>query len=302
MIWSLLPSCWRHKQESSKELYVKVIVMGDALKPNAYNKGIGTLFYSYFNLSTDSLFYIYPQFSETDDSSPSYVNHAYQGMLNNPAFRDTLEQLIQSLEWRPSGIIDSIPEGAMYSGGEFYIEFPVKDKVKYYSVTYAVSDTLDRFFEFFLRLRHSPWDKVTADPKGVDIDREVVTALKRYGAYEELEVPYLFPECDSGINFSKLFGRWRTVGNNYHSTQKDRFMLYTLNPDRTFTIQKYRDGEFEDVVKGTYSVDVAAMKIFYTSSKGHKMTQTIAQLTDSCFSGTQTLQDTKSSKIKFNRY
>lgn len=295
-------SCSQQHQEMTNEPYIKLIVLGDAHEPNAYNKGIGAHYYSYFNLRTDSIFYMYPQFQETEDYSLSHINHAYKGMLNNSKFKDTLQQLIQALNWRPIGSIDNISNGSTYSGWTFYVEYRMKDTLKYYTVSASISDTLDWFYDFFISLENAAWDKIVANPKDLDIDSEVVSAMKMHGFYEGLDIPYLFPECDSGVDFSKLIGRWRSVGNSYHSTKKNLFMLLTFNPERTFLVQKYMNGELEDVFKGTYTFDEISRKIYYTSTTGSRMYHAVKQLTDSCFSGIEHVQENGKHNIKFNRY
>jgi hypothetical protein len=233
----------------SKEIYIKVIIPGDALTPNAYNKGMGVKYYSYFNFSTDSLVYLYPEYREIDDQL-SYVNHGFQGKLDNSNFRDTLIQLIHALDRRNVGSVSIIEEGSRYCGWEYYVEYKVGTDLKYYCVTAGVNDTLDRFFDFFQNLQNYDWRKVPVDPQIVNIDKEVVAAFKRYGSYDSLEIPYPFPLCDSEIDFTKLVGRWRTVGNDHRSTRRDWFYSYTLNADRTFAIQKYSNRQpFREIRK-----------------------------------------------------
>ncbi len=300
-IGNIASFCSTNKLDLNTSSYIKVIINGDAIKPNAYNKGLGMDYYSYFDLHSDSLLYLYPEFTESIDRNV-LVNHAFKGKLDNAKFRDTVLHLFYSLDWRPVGSIHNIPDGSVNCGWEYYVEFNVGEKIKYYVVTAGVSDTLDRFLNFFQRLEHSAWTKQTINPNIINIDNEVVAEMKRFGSYDKREVPYLFPECDNGIDFTKLVGRWRKVGTDYHSTKKDRFLSYTLNSDRTFALQRYTGGKSKVIVKGTYSIDLKAAKIFYEDAKGNKMTQTVSQLTDSCFSVNQTSYGGGSSSIKLNRY
>ncbi len=255
LIGNIASFCSTNKLDLNTSSYIKVIINGDAIKPNAYNKGLGMNYYSYFDLRSDSLFYLYPEFTESIDRN-ILVNHAFKGKLDNPKFRDTLQQLFYSLDWRPVGSIHNMHEGSVYCGWEYYVELRVGENIKCYAVTAGVSDTLDRFLNFFQRLEHSAWTKQSINPNIINIDNEVVAEMKRLEYYDKREVPYLFQECDNEIDFKKLVGRWRKVGTDYHSTNKDRFLSYTLNSDLTFAIQRYTGGESKVIVRGTYSIDL----------------------------------------------
>lgn len=276
------------------------MVFGDSPMPNAYNKGVGTAYYLDFNPINNSVVYLYPEY-RTEEIPLSYINHGFIGKFDS-RFQDRLMLLKNALNWRSVGSVDSIQEGSTYCGWEYFVEYKDGPDYKYYSVTQAVSDTLDMFFDFLRDLENSKWTRVSLNPKLVHIDDEVVVSLTRCGLYDKLEVPYLFPQCDSGVDFTKLAGRWRTVGPNHRSTEKNKFYSHTLNSDSTFRLHKYNNGKLEELTRGTYSIDSKALQIHYLSSDGNKMTQIISQLSDSCLSGFQIVNQNGKKQVKWNRY
>jgi|GEM_PF-4840295 len=302
LISFMLTSCSVNTSDSSEIDYVKVTIYGKSLKPNAFNKGAGIDYYAYYEPRTDSLFYLYPELKVINNHSIN-VHHAFKGKLDHVKFRDTLRFLVNALNWRPAGdIARNTSEGSAYCGWHYSVEFKMGDNIKSYSVTAAINDTLDHFFDFFERLEHTNWSKKPVNPAILDIDKEVVAQLKLNGTYDQIEVPYLFPACDSGIDFTKLTGRWRQVGEDYWSTDKHNFQSYTFNPDKTFVMQSHRNGTTKHFVKGTYSVDAKAKKIVFRNKKGAKLYLTIYQLTDSCMSFTRNSANTEYSMHSMHRF
>jgi hypothetical protein len=303
----ILISCSNNENKTINHSYVKVSITAESLNPTVYNKGIGVHYYSYFDLTTDSVIYLYPEFSTLEENAAnygkhSYVNKAFTGKFDKTNFKDSLKQLINALNWRPTGIIHNIPEGSTYCAWEYNVEFRIGEQVKNYTVTAGVSDTLDSFFDFFQQLEYAPWDKSPADPRMVNIDQEVVNEMKSLGVYEKIELPYFFPDCDTTIDFSKLVGRWRSVGEYYHTTRKNNFRCYTFNQDQTFLIQNFHSGKFEDLIFDTYTVDTNKKSILFPNGNGSMHTYTITQLTDSCMYGIQKIHNGPTYNLRFNRY
>ncbi len=301
LIWVIFSSCSSNTSDQREISYLKVVINGDTQIPNEYNKGVGILFYAYFDLIKDSLFFLYPEYSGEMERD-QYRHHAYEAKLENTKLRDTLLQLIHALKWRPSGLLTNIPETATYCGWEYFVEFNNGGKVRYYNITAGISDTLDRFIDIVTNLEKPVFAKKPADPKRVNIDKEVVAEMKLFGVYDNRAIPYRFPECDSGIDFSHLTGIWRTVGTDYRNTKRDRFVTYTLYPDKTFIIKQYKDGVYTELVRGTYSVNTKTRKILYKPIDGEEMTQLITQLSDSCFSVFETYPENRKRTKYFNRY
>lgn len=302
LVVSLLFSCSIERLKKEDIDYVKIIINGYAKKANAYNKGLGAYYYSYFDLNKDSALYMYPQFSNNIEVS-EYTNFAFQGKLKNARYQDTLLQLVQALSWRPVGVLNNTPEGAIYCGWTCYIEFQVGEKIKYYEVTAGISDTIDRAFEFFMRLEHYPWQKNFINSNIIDLDKEVVTQDSRFGTYAKRKIPYLFPECGNGIDFQKLEGTWRVVGKNSKETSTDRFYCYKLTPDKKFVIIKYVKGEIQNIVSGTYYLSEHEKKVFFTNTLGDKMKWSVGRLTDSCLSVIQSSStNAEEHDVELNRY
>jgi hypothetical protein len=126
-VWSFI-SCQPNKKKAPTDS-LTLIVLGLADSFSKENSGYGINFYSCINLDNNSVFQE-SKFCAED----SIWKEVKSGSINNLSTNDTLISALKALENFPNGNIKEteIPEGTLYCGLLFYLEYKQNDKKQYF--------------------------------------------------------------------------------------------------------------------------------------------------------------------------
>jgi len=249
--------CRTHDQASDL-LSVKVFVFYSADSITAFNKDLGISNYLYYDFESDSILY-----RNLIDVNPINVNpnryETYVGHLDNEDYVDTIRHLLRVLSRHKNGIIpDSAPDGAVYCGPDFYVEYRDKSGEHYHEFILVGNDTLNQFSHFFGNLPALRWKRNLVSNTVVNPDSEVVTAMKKLELYDERETPYIPLQCDSGI-VASIVGSWRFV--NSANKKVHTFSKLIFSKNGVYMWEKIRENKPTFRVSGRYVYDVSRSKL-----------------------------------------
>ena len=259
--------------------YIKIITFSHADSVTPYNKGQGLFNYLYFDPKKDSVILRIPVRIESD----TIIYKTSIGQFNDYLYLDTLFSAVKKLRREHVGIIpDRSGYGdAGYSGPTFYFEFKDKDGLFYYYFQLDGNDTLYRFSKFFHRLDELSWKRETVKNRLINSDSETVSAFKRLGVYEKIEAPYIPLPCESSIDFSKIHGNWRSVGDK-HNRDLKRYLKLTLSKNGTFSFVRLPTDSSSIVVSGNFILNAKRNTVTLSRNQS-KRTYQILKLSETCF-------------------
>lgn len=259
--------------------YIKIITFAEADTVNLYNKGQGLFRYLYYDFRKDSVILRVPVRIEQD----TVIYKTSIGEFNNSRYIDTLLSAVKTLRSENVGIIpDRSNSGdAGYSGPTFYFEFKDRYGLSYYGFQLDINDTLNRFSDFYHRLDELPWKRKTVANSLINSDSETVTAFKRLGVYEKIDPPYIPLPCEPGIDFSKIYGNWRSIGNEYNRELK-RYLKFTLSDNGTFSFVRVPTDSSSIIVSGTFRLNVKKGTVTLDNTQSKRIYQ-ILKLSEDCF-------------------
>jgi hypothetical protein len=282
LLWILLIllqlNCSTNHQKDDIE-YIKVITFAPADTVTSFNKGQGLFRYLYYDPRKDSVIVRIP----TSINSDTIIYQTTIGEFNNSRYVDTLLSAVKTLGRENVGIIPdrSGYEDAGYSGPTFYFEFKDKDGLFYYYFQLDINDTLKRFSDFYHRLNELSWKRKIVENALVNSDSETVTAFKRLGVYEKIESFYIPLSCVPGIDFSKVYGDWRSIGNE-HSREQNKYLKLSLNRNGTFSYGWVPTDSSSIIISGTYKLNVKNNTITLDNSQS-KLIYQVVKLSETCF-------------------
>lgn len=254
--------------------YVKVLSFGLPDSITAYNKGFGLGGYACYQPESNSILCRFPR---TIDPGV-YIIQADR--VENRSYVDTFSRLIDALRSYPSHFtFDTTYTGDTYCGPELYVEYKDANGVHCNVFILGRDKVLNQFCHFFSRLSLDTTCKRTENAKRIDVDEEVVSALKRVGVYEQKESLYIPLQCEAGVNKEKIFGDWRsiTLGKN-HLT---RYRRITFNRNGTWSSERVLDNDRSDKKSGTFSFTGHSRLIM--KNDAFKTTYIVLKLSDNCF-------------------
>jgi hypothetical protein len=259
--------------------YIKIITFSDADSVTLYNKGQGLFRYLYYNPKKDSVILRIPVCIERD----TVIYKTSIGQFNNHHYLDTLLSAVKTLRQENVGIIPLRGNygDAGYSGPTFYFEFKDKHGLFYYYFQLDINDTLNRFSDFFHRLDELSWKRESVKNSLINSDSETVSAFKRLGVYEKIDGPYIPLSCESGIDFSKIYGNWRSVGNK-HNRELKRYLKLTLSNNGTFSFVRLPTDSSSIIVSGTFSLNAKRNTVTLNRNQSKRIYQ-ILKLSETCF-------------------
>lgn len=291
LVWILLIilqlNCSTNHQEDDVE-YIKVITFAPADTVTSFNKGQGLFRYLYYDHRKDSVIVRIP----TSINSDTIIYQTSIGEFNNSRYVDTLLSAVKTLRRENVGIIPDRGgyEDAGYSGPTFYFEFKDKHGLFYYYFQLDINDTLNRFSNFYHRLNELSWKRKIVENALVNSDSETVTAFKRLGAYEKIESFYIPLSCASGIDFSKVYGNWRSIGNK-HSREQNKYLKLSLNKNGTFSYGWVPTDSSSIIISGTYKLNVKNNTVTLDNNQS-KLIYQVLKLSETCFEYKNKLGDT----------
>jgi len=252
--------------------------------------GIGN--FAYYNFQTDSLIY-----QELIDIEP--VKHkTYAGLLNNQAYVDSLQALVNVLSQIKNGVLPDkfADSGGTYCGPEYYVEFTDEGGEHYYLFILDGNDTVDAFNRFFYRLPELSWKKESVSNHYVNQDKEIVAAMKKVGVYEQVESPYIPQPCSAGNTASHLFGTWREINFTAKNKVRDYYRV-TLTKEGKWVRETLYDGKAEYRKEGKFVLSKDRKGITW-EIEGHVYRYTILKLSDYCM---EMKNDEDNSMIRYDR-
>lgn len=142
------------------------------------------------------------------------------------------------------------------------------------------NNNLEQFSDFFHRLLKLSWERKVVDNRIINGDSEIVNAAKRLGLYEKISTPYIPLPCEPGIDFTKIFGTWRTVG-NWYDNSADFYKLTSTKKGVCYT-EKIEDGSPKKRTSAKFLVNTRDT-IFTIKTDIAEYRYMILKLTESCF-------------------
>lgn len=275
--------------------YIKIITFSDADSVTLYNKGRGLFRYLYYNPKKDSVILRVPVHIHSD--TVTYKTSI--GQFNNKRYLDTLLSAVKTLRRESVGVVpdrSGYSGDAGYSGPTFYFEFKDKHGLFYYNFQLDINDTLNRFSDFFHRLDELSWKRGTVKNSLINSDSETVTAFKRLGVYEKIDGHYVPLPCESGIDFSKIYGNWRSVGNKYNWELK-RYLKLTLSNNGTFSFVRLPTDSSSIIVSGTFILNAKRNTVTLNRNQSKRIYK-ILKLSETCF---EYIDVEKSDTIRMDR-
>lgn len=263
-------SCIERRPKSGIE-YIKAMAFGHADTVTLYNKGITMETYAYYNLRSDSLFYV----TKEGDCNP--LPEAFTSTLSGTAYRDSFLYIVDALLKRKKGnIIDTTYH---YCNQPIYVEYKIGDSI-YYHYYLDTNDTLNSFGQLFSGFFLRPVRKKTIDIETMNFEDESVNAMKNVGEYAKMEEPYIPVKCSDYIDLKQIYGSWRTINKRF--SYKDRFMKLTFtNKGICFfeNIKNYKTWKKYPIAKFRL---VPQQNSINTNTNGEINNIKILKLTDHC--------------------
>lgn len=210
------------KSSSAEFEYIKVLTVHQVSQITPFNKGYKLDDYFLFDAMNERAKlrvseWSYLDFNDYYPADPDTTIY-YQGSFENAPYVDTLNMLIKVLKRDKDGPI-SIPEsleGSTYCGPTFFTEFKDHSGIHFHEISMHNNDTLHMFEKFFYRLRdRSNWSPKVVSGSFLNDSVEMVRVLTGSGFYQQLPTPFIPPKCDSSVDFTTLYGKWRTVGDRH---------------------------------------------------------------------------------------
>ncbi|MEJ8842149.1 hypothetical protein WG954_07090 [Lacibacter sp. H375] len=260
--------------------YIKIITFSEADSVTLYNKGEGLFRYLYYDPKKDSVILRVPVRIDSD----TVIYETSIGEFNNSRYVDTLLSAVKTLRRENVGIIpdrSGYSGDGGYSGPTFYFEFKDKHGLFCYYFQLDINDTLNRFSDFYHRLGELPWKREQVENNLINSDTETVSALKHVGVYEKLEAPYIPLSCGPGIDFLKVYGNWRSIGNE-HSREQSKYLKLSLKKDGTFSYGWVPTDSSSIIVSGTYRLNERNNRLTLDNNQSKRIYQ-ILKLSETCF-------------------
>lgn len=279
ILFALLLGC--STKQSGKDIeYIKILTEGLSDTITSYNKGLGLSSYLYYEPKNDSVVL---------RSIEAVEPHRYKthvGKFSNEHYLDTLLRLLKKLRQHPDGFLpDTTPIGSVnYCGPAFYVVYKDSKGIHNYGFTLVDgNDTLDQFYNFYSNLLDLQWENKIVDNFIINADYEIVEATKKVGIYQQIEEPYIPSTCGAGIDFNKIYGRWRKVGNDLHNEKRSTYYKLIMNKDGTsFNGKIEKDLQTADNSSARFVLNKTDTTITFKRGKD-KYTYKISKLTDRCF-------------------
>jgi hypothetical protein len=272
-LWLL--GCTSDHNERADFSYFKVVTSGSADSITAFNKGLGTGSYVYYDPIKDSLIFQYQY------ASDPVQYKTFFSRLGRGAYVDTIANTIKALRKYKHGLLPfRVSEGSTYCGPVLYVEFKDHQGFHYYNfILTGDNDTLEQFGSFYENLPTLPLNKHQVSNNLIKRDSEMVAVVKNFGLYDKIEVPYIPLPCDSGIDMTKLYGTWRAVDEYYK--RKNNYHVLTINKEGLSSMEEIREGKTIKCHSGKILVNERDKTItFLDNEKVHKFI--IVKLSQNC--------------------
>jgi hypothetical protein len=285
VICSLQISCTNKSNRSDFD-YFKIVTLWTADSLTRFNKGVGLGDYAYFDPKRDSaiirLFKDYP-IIDTISNLRHGVYRTFVGRVTDSHYLDTLVNLTNLLKRYPNGDINSFTNiGAMYCGPEFFIEFKDFDGLHYYTFVLDGNDTLENFSRSFYSFENLPWKVDTVSNLLLNGDSIAVATLNVLGRYTNREVPYLPDTCGPEIDYSKIFGVWRTPS-TINRPDSSTYNKLSITEDGTITSEFIRKG-ISDGKKNQARLEInKKSNLFFVKTDNGQFKYNILKLSTKCF-------------------
>jgi hypothetical protein len=248
------------KSSTAEFEYVKVMTVFQTSQITPFNRGYALDDYFLFNaLNGEAKLRVgtvsYPDSFEYYPTGTDIIVY-YQDKFENAHYLDTLNMLVKVLKRDKNGPI-SIPkelEGSTYSGPTFFTEFKDNSGIHFHVISMHNNDTLHMFEQFFYRIRdRHNWSPKVVTNSFMNDSVEMVDILKGSGSYQKLPVPYIPPQCDSSVDFTMLYGKWRTVMDR----PTGRYWLQTIDSSGNWILDRID----EDCVSRKYIGKIKSLQI-----------------------------------------
>lgn len=261
--------------KAKKYNYIKIISVEKADSINDYNKGLAVGTYFYYNPQSDST--LLRSLRDRD----SFTIITYTGRLGNQKYVDTLDMLLTLLlrEVKEPKAKRHCFQPTDYCNPYYYVEYNDSKGSHFIPFPTRESDTLYNFMRFLYRLPVSSWGKTLIENNTIDQTEELVKMFKGLGIYDSIVKIYSPLPCIKGINMKKLYGSWRTIGDEHN----DHTLKYTINQiDSTGNWTMYRIDRKERELR--YSAKIVSIKGHIIKLKGDAgpASLQILNLTDNC--------------------
>lgn len=255
--------------------YVKILTITKADSVTDINKGLKTENYLYYYPEKNYAVFRFVQPTQPD------IFHTYTGHFQKKQYADTISALVSLLKRHKEGFIpNSLDTNGMYCGPFFYVEYSDSTGIHHNRFIIDANDTLNNFDHFFYDLEKLPWKKVLVNNNFVDETGEIVNMLKAAGSYERIVKPYIPLPCKKGIELDKIYGSWRTIGDEYLDTSY-KYDVYKIDTTGTLTFYTLDDGKVtQEVIVKIKSIKDNIIETVYNRKID---TLEIINLTDNCF-------------------
>ena len=82
------------------------------------------------------------------------------------------------------------------------------------------------------------WDKRPVNKTVIHFDSLAVKAAIKLGFYDKIEHPYVPLKCEPGISMTKIYGVWRSAGNEVNRKTKSTYSKMVFTEDGTYIEEK----------------------------------------------------------------
>lgn len=279
LIFSLLAACASCSMENdtNKIDNVTVFLIGYTDLVTDYNKGLAVASFLQYDYKTDSVIYRKPIGGEPIDYK------MFGGKFNNRNYVDTIINAIKFLKQYPEGVVASRLDSmnATYCGPVFYLQYQAKNSSHLYSFIIDDDNPLSDLYHFFARLDELPWDKEPKENNTSHFDSLVVTSAMKLGFYDEIEPPYIPIKCESGITMEKIYGEWRSAGNEYNRQTKNTYSKRVFTEDGIYEDERIEKDTSAFKFTAKFKVD-QKRNIVILNKNGSQKELRILKLTDDC--------------------
>lgn len=255
--------------------YIKILTITKTDSVTDLNKGLKTENFLYYSPESDYAIFRFARPAEPE------TYHTYTGHFRKKEFADTIASLVSLLKHNKEVFVPvSLDTNGMYCGPLFYVEYSDSTGLHYNKFIIDRNDTLDNFCDFFYRLEELSWHKELVNNTTVDETGEIVKMLKGTGSYEKIVKPYVPLPCEKRIEPDKLYGSWRTIGDEFMDTSY-KYDIYKIDKSGLLTIFKVENGKTTQEVV----VKIKSVKgnLIETEYKQKITILEIINLTDNCF-------------------
>jgi hypothetical protein len=279
LIFSLLAACSSCSVKNNKNEIdnVTVFLMGYTDLVTEYNKGVAVASFLQYDFKTDSVVYRKP----IDGDSGGF--EMFAGKFTDKKYIDTIIRAIKFLKQYPEGVVASRLDSmnATYCGPVFYLQYQAKNSSHLYSFIIDDDNPLSDLNDFFARLDELSWDKKPKESNTVYFDSMAVNATIKLGYYDEIEMPYVPLKCEPRIEMEKIYGEWRSVGNEYNRETRNTYNKRVFTEDGIYEDERIKKDISTFKFTAKFSLDQKRNTVILNKN-GRKKELRILKLTDDC--------------------